>query len=548
MSHHDQAAARIHSLRWFLKNTARIARFDRMKGRRRGGERITLSIDHLESRTLLTVSALIGPVPSSPPGPVPASETLNLQLMPGATMLSSQLTPLIEAAGASVQTTTVPGLFVLQGTSSSLDKLFALLATNPQVQYAQPSTTVSAQVEPPNDPYYTEGYEWQLNGTWGINAQGAWNATTGLDTNVVADTDTGIAYNVPNIYDNVWINQAEIPSTVLPNLTDVEDDGVITFSDLNAVVNGVAVNQGPGKIEDTNGDGIITATDLLAPTTSGGWVSSSTQDGDTAHPDDLIGWNFVSNNNTPIDQNGHGTFTAGEIGAVTNTVPVSPGSSGTARSCRFSSCSTGSGSDAAAAEAIDYAVNHGAKIINASWGGTGTDPTIAAAIQYADQNNVIIVAAAGNDSADDDTTFFAPASYSSQYPNLISVAAITDTGASHLFPTTAPARFNSRAGYGVGGVGIKRQLRLRQRHFDGRPSGCRHARAGRGCPSELVDEPGHLCCPRPHDPRPRTHGQGDHRRHLKRRRGRHQHRRALRRLRLSRRVCQYFRGLRAPCN
>ena len=108
MSHHDQAAARIHSLRWFLKNTARIARFDRMKGRRRGGERIALSIDHLESRTLLTVSALIGPVPSSPPGPVPASETLNLQLVPGTTTLSSVLTPLIESRSASVQATSVP--------------------------------------------------------------------------------------------------------------------------------------------------------------------------------------------------------------------------------------------------------------------------------------------------------------------------------------------------------------------------------------------------------------------------------------------------------
>ena len=47
--------------------------------------------------------------------------------------------------------------------------------------------------------------------------------------------------------------------------------------------------------------------------------------------------------------------------------------------------SSGSGTDAAAAEAIDYAVNHGAKVINASWGGTGTDPTIAAALQYADR-------------------------------------------------------------------------------------------------------------------------------------------------------------------
>ena len=95
----------------------------------------------------------------------------------------------------------------------------------------------------PNDPDYTNGDEWQLNGTWGINAPGAWNVTTGSDQVIVADTDTGIAYNDPDLIDNVWINQAEIPATVLPNLTDVYDDGVITFTDLNN-----PVNQGPGKI------------------------------------------------------------------------------------------------------------------------------------------------------------------------------------------------------------------------------------------------------------------------------------------------------------
>ena len=74
--------------------------------------------------------------------------------------------------------------------------------------------------------------------------------------------------------------------------------------------------------------------------------------------------------------------------------------------------SSGSGTDTAAAEAIDYAVNHGAKVINASWGGSGTDSTIAAAIEYADENGVIIVAAAGNNGTDDDnsSTFFSPAS------------------------------------------------------------------------------------------------------------------------------------------
>jgi methionine-rich copper-binding protein CopC len=90
--------------------------------------------------------------------------------------------------------------------------------------------------------------------------------------------------------------------------------------------------------------------------------------------------------------------------------------------------SAGSGTDTAAAEAIEYAVNHGAKVINASWGGDGEDPTIAAAIQYADENGVIIVCAAGNNGTDDDTTFFSPASYSSEYPKVISVAAISSNG------------------------------------------------------------------------------------------------------------------------
>ena len=94
----------------------------------------------------------------------------------------------------------------------------------------------------PNDPGYTSGHEWQLNGTWGINVPGAWNVTTGSDEVIVADTDTGIAYNDPDLYDNVWINQAEIPSTRLPNLTDVYNDGVITFTDLNN-----PVNQGPAR-------------------------------------------------------------------------------------------------------------------------------------------------------------------------------------------------------------------------------------------------------------------------------------------------------------
>ncbi len=150
----------------------------------------------------------------------------------------------------------------------------------------------------------------------------------------------------------------------------------------------------------------------------------------------------MNGTNNPTDDEGHGTFTAGEIGEVTNN---NIGGAGLVWNTQIMPVefldSSGNGTDTAAAEAIDYAVNHGAKVINASWGGTGTDSTIEAAIQYADANGVIIVAAAGNNGADDDTTFFSPASYSAQYPNVISVAASDSNGARASF-----------SNYGVGTV------------------------------------------------------------------------------------------------
>ena len=80
-----------------------------------------------------------------------------------------------------------------------------------------------------------------------------------------------------------------------------------------------------------------------------------------------------------MDDEGHGTFTAGEIGEMANNAI---GGAGLVWNTQIMPVvfldSSGSGTDTAAAEAIDYAVNHGAKVINASWGGTGTDPTIAA--------------------------------------------------------------------------------------------------------------------------------------------------------------------------
>ena len=131
-----------------------------------------------------------------------------------------------------------------------------------------------------------------------------------------------------------------------------------------------------------------------------------------------------------MDDNGHGTFTASEIGAVGNNGIGVTGVEWNAQvmPVKFLD-SSGNGTDSAAVQAIEYAVNHGAKVINASWGGSGTDDLIEQALQYADQHGVIVVCAAGNNGTDDDSSFFAPASYSSQDPNVISVAATDSNGA-----------------------------------------------------------------------------------------------------------------------
>ena len=476
------------------------------------------------------MSAIIGPLPSSST-PAPAQETLNLQLQPGSVGALSQLTPLIAADGATIQATTIAGLYEVQGPTANLGQLALELSANPAVQYADPAQTVS-DLTVPNDPDYTNGDEWQFNGTWGINVPGAWSVTTGSDQVIVADTDTGINYNDPDLYDNVWINQAEIPATVLPNLTDVYNDGVITFTDLNN-----SVNQGPGKIVDTNGDGIITATDLLASTSAGGWADGSTQDGDTAHPDDLIGWNFARRQQQP-DRSRTATARSprGRSPPSATTGSASRGSTGTRSSCRCSSSTPrATGPTPRPPRRSTTRSTTAPRSSTPVGAASGTDPTIAAAIQYADQHGVIIVAAAGNNGTDDDnsSTLFSPASYSVDYPNLISVAATDSNGDLASFSNYGVASVQLAApGVNVYSTRVKRHLRHRQRHLDGRAPGHRHDRAGGGRPSELVDEPGHRRGPRHHHPRPQPRGQGDHRRHRQRGRRRRQHRRALRRLQL----------------
>jgi serine protease len=159
------------------------------------------------------------------------------------------------------------------------------------------------------------------------------------------------------------------------------------------------------------------------------------------HPDlvnNLVGgFNFVDGNDKPIDNLGHGTHVAGIIGAMGNN---GTGISGvmwntSIMPLKFITdfgpdvCGAGQdfcGSVADAAAAIQYAVSHGAKVINASYGSDTFSSVEFDAIKAANDAGVLFVAAAGNGGLDslgdnNDLTPSFPANYN--LPNIISVAA-----------------------------------------------------------------------------------------------------------------------------
>lgn len=140
---------------------------------------------------------------------------------------------------------------------------------------------------------------------------------------------------------------------------------------------------------------------------------------------DVVGFDFVHNDGLPFDDNGHGTHTAGTIAAVGGN---GIGVSGVIQKVSLMSLKflsgQGSGTTADAIRAIDYAINHGAKVLSNSWGGKGDSENTALsdAIDRAKAKDVLFIAAAGNDGSDNDGSDPAyPASFHND--NLIAVAA-----------------------------------------------------------------------------------------------------------------------------
>jgi serine protease len=128
------------------------------------------------------------------------------------------------------------------------------------------------------------------------------------------------------------------------------------------------------------------------------------------------GFNFVGNNKNANDDHGHGTHVAGTIAQSTNNrLGVSGVAFGASIMPLKVLSANGSGSVGGIAQAIRWAADHGAKVINMSLGGPMPSTTLRNAVKYARDKGVVVVCAAGNESR-------GSVSYPARYPGAFAVA------------------------------------------------------------------------------------------------------------------------------
>ncbi len=215
------------------------------------------------------------------------------------------------------------------------------------IDYIQPNYLNSFYAYP-NDTFYVNQQLEQ------VKCQEAWDVTIGSRNVNVAIIDSGIAFEHPDLQNNIYVNQGEIPDN------GIDDDN-------------------NGYIDDYRGWDFVDAPEM----------------GEIGLGD------FTQQDNLPEDENWHGTHVAGIIGADSNNNLGICGinwnvSMMILRAGFRTTSASGFLQDDDAAAAIIYAADNGANVINMSWGDSNFSQIISDACQYAHDKGTILVAAAGN--------------------------------------------------------------------------------------------------------------------------------------------------------
>lgn len=159
----------------------------------------------------------------------------------------------------------------------------------------------------------------------------------------------------------------------------------------------------------------------------------------------VIGYNYVNNGTEAIDTRGHGTGVAGVIAAETNNAI---GMAGVCPQCKIMPLKTsrddGNSTSSSVIQAIDFAIEKGAKVINMSLGSaySGSSDPYSYSTSKAYNAGVTVIASAGNS---DNTNLEYPASSG----HVISVAAVNNDDTKSSFSS-----YNDRVDVSAQGVNV----------------------------------------------------------------------------------------------
>lgn len=333
----------------------------------------------------------------------------------------------------------------------SVNQALETYALRNDILYAEPHYKYFNNATTPNDDYYpnSQGYQWALDnqgysisGNVGtpdadIDAPEAWDLTTGSDDVVVAVIDSGINFSHVDFYDSAF------PYALADDVCTFSGGGSSGYANLQ--VSNIWTNDEEWYDRLDDDSGAVTAYDVQHTDSN---VPANGYD------DDFCGWDFTNTNlntygtNSPSDIDGHGTAVAGIIGARGNNNFGIVGVSWNTSLMALQVSSSDEVVESYVLDAISYAGNNGADIVNMSWGGYTYSQALKDAIDlYA---SVLFVAGAGNDGYDVDFL----SSYSGTYNNMFYPASFTSANIIAVAATDNDDNLTAFSNYGTTSIDV----------------------------------------------------------------------------------------------
>ena len=262
------------------------------------------------------------------------------------------------------------------------------LEADPEVEFVEPNLNYklagladfATEIQTVED---TPGWKLDYSALWGLDEIGvdqAWRQSQGEGI-VVAVIDSGVNYNHPDLYNNIWVNPSIVP--------DRNRDGIVSLKDM-----------------DSNGNGKLDKHEITPGS---------------------IGYDFFHKDFDPLDSKiGHGTHVAGIIAAESSNGIGITGAAPRAKIMPINVFSTsGQTKTTLLIKALLYAASKGADVVNMSFTGSTYSKALERTVK-AVSKKMVLVAAAGNDDRDISNVSAGTIASPAGLPGVIAVGAMSN--------------------------------------------------------------------------------------------------------------------------